>query len=50
MHIIELRAVCNSPAPAAAGYAARLIRAGLADFNLILRRSLVATSTVMVRP
>jgi hypothetical protein len=57
MHIIELRTVCNSPAPAAARYAASLIRAGLADRHLILRRALapictpasVSTSHDMVR-
>jgi hypothetical protein len=41
MHILRLRDVFNSPAPAAARYADRLIRAGLADFDLILRRSLL---------
>jgi hypothetical protein len=54
MHILRLRDVFNSPAPAAARYADRLIRAGLADFTTIMRRSLVPTSAPtshdMVRP
>jgi hypothetical protein len=48
MHIIDFAARCNSPAPGAARYADRLIRAGLADFTTIMRRSLVPTSHHMV--
>lgn len=49
MHIYRLRDVFNSPAPRAARYAASLIRAGLADFDLILRRSLLPVSHDTVR-
>jgi hypothetical protein len=48
MHILRLWDVFNSPASAAARYADRLIRAGLADFTAIMRRSLVPTSHDMV--
>jgi hypothetical protein len=44
MHILRLWDVFNSPASATARYADRLIRAGLADFTAIMRRSLVPTS------
>ena len=49
MHLLRLRDVFNSPAPNAARYADRLIRAGLANLDLILRRSLVPVSHDTVR-
>jgi hypothetical protein len=52
MSIYRLREIIKSPAPSAARHADGLIRSGLADFDLILRRSLVPAETLTstVRP
>lgn len=47
MSIYRLREIIKSPAPAAARHADSLIRSGLADFDLIVRRALATTETAM---